>query len=967
MDKDSINECMKATLDYINELEATKEEQAKLIKDLQSKIEELSSSIEVIEENVACYFENNIENNTTKILIWKDKTDNSNDATISYLDFVDGNASGKSGWTERGLQLNAESNLDMNYVKAKSIEFYVNTLNWSLRKVAFIIKVRVNDGTEYLLSVFNWGYLNGYWYKEDEKTSVSSYSLSEQGILENNNDSYHDITLVFNSNNQISCYVDGILTKTVTEKVVTGIEELKIYSSNLKYPDLPYETVKFYENELTAEEVMINYEDIKKKITNNDNSNITTQTVFSTVEDLINTNLEVGSKVYTKGYYKENDGGGAKYEILTKYDYFNQLPKDCKFVEVSSGVLIENYGDSYGNHELKNGLLAKLIIEDNTTYPEQWGARGDGISSDTEALICMFALTKSGIINFKSGATYIIADRTLNERSKYIDNRFCLSMVGSFTGGCQKPLIANCSNLKINGNKCTLKIPDNNFGSDSMGMLCLGNIINGLEITGFIFDCNGLTMKDINKTSNHTIVYSPGSNNVEESKISNVNINNNIFLANGTIINNSDGGGDHILFINPTKSENVYIEDNEFYDWGRWVYSVDLGGSGERFYNYKFNRNKCIQSEKNVMSTGKYRGLGWIDFEARKCWTNLEVNDNEVNGLVGFAINGNGKTFENITLNNNVINYIERSYRSAYPYFINWYSVRDIKNFICENNTFNEPYSIVPSRYAVDGCRYINNVSSNALLYLHGVYGDIIIDNNIRKDNGEIVMIDSNLYLPSYLDDNIEKKCSFIFTNNNGGIKGDNGREALFFNPNNYGLYNFIKFKIENNVLNSIKIATFGNEIFDFNPNQFTNNSSEYVVKGGKFINPTKSNSINKPVIGCGIYYEGQLVAENVEMSRMEIAYIYKDYISYWKKYNIYCTKEGYFPQAYTDIYMSTVLGKKINKNYFYYTDKYLYVSLNDGILGADISNHNSGVEKNGEVNMLFLSNIAEFRVDVIE
>ena len=44
------------------------------------------------------------------------------------------------------------------------------------------------------------------------------------------------------------------------------------------------------------------------------------------------------------------------------------------------------------------------------------------------------------------------------------------------------------------------------------------------------------------------------------------------------------------------------------------------------------------------MSTGKYRGLGWIDFEARKCWTNLEVNNNEVSGLVGFAINGNGKT-----------------------------------------------------------------------------------------------------------------------------------------------------------------------------------------------------------------------------------------------------------------------------------------------------------------------------------
>ena len=356
MDKDSINKCMQATLDYINELETIKEEQAKLIKDLQTKIDELSYTTEAIETNVACYFENNTENNITKTLVWKDKSNNGNDATISYLDFVDGNASGKSGWTERGLQLNAESNLDMNYVKAKSIEFYINTLNLSLRKIAFIIKAKVNDGTEYLLSVFNWGYLNGYWYKEDETTSVSSYALSQQGILENNNDSYHDITLVFNSNNQVSCYVDGVLSKTVTEKVVTDIEEIKIYSSDLRYPDLPYETVKFYENELTAEEVKSNYEELKKELNNTDDSTITTQTIFSTVKDLINANLVVGSKVSTKGYYKENDGGGAKYEILTKYDYFNQLPKDCKFVEISSGVMVENYGDDYGNHELKNGL-----------------------------------------------------------------------------------------------------------------------------------------------------------------------------------------------------------------------------------------------------------------------------------------------------------------------------------------------------------------------------------------------------------------------------------------------------------------------------------------------------------------------------------------------------------------------------------------------------------------------------------
>lgn len=382
MDRNAVNECMQSTLDYIDELEqsnkelqAKNDEQANRIKELQEQIDILTINNEEIPEGAVCYFKNDTSNNENKILVWKDKTGNDNDATISYLDFVDGNASGASGWTERGLQLNSKSNLDMPYVNAKTVEINVNCINWSLRKISSVIKVKIKDQSEYLLKCFHWGYLSGVWYSNDETTVVSSYALTEQNIIPNNDDNYHSILLVFHASNEISCYVDGVFRKKITEKVVINIEGIKIYSSNKLYPDLSYESVIFYENELTAEQIKNNYDNYKKKLNSDISGEISTTTVFKTVTEMKNANLLSGSIVSTNGYYKENDGAGSKYKILTKEEYYNQLPEDCKLVEVSPKVTIKNWGDDYGNHKLKNGLIAKLVVENSTTFPEQWGAK----------------------------------------------------------------------------------------------------------------------------------------------------------------------------------------------------------------------------------------------------------------------------------------------------------------------------------------------------------------------------------------------------------------------------------------------------------------------------------------------------------------------------------------------------------------------------------------------------------------
>ena len=87
--------------------------------------------------------------------------------------------------------------------------------------------------------------------------------------------------------------------------------------------------------------------------------------------------LKAGDMAITLGYYEANDGGGAEYKIVNNSD---------KYYE-----------------ELNNNLLAELIIKD-IIYPEQFGAKGDGVTDDTA--IIQYMLDNYNIINFYN-KTYI--------------------------------------------------------------------------------------------------------------------------------------------------------------------------------------------------------------------------------------------------------------------------------------------------------------------------------------------------------------------------------------------------------------------------------------------------------------------------------------------------------------------------------------------------------------------------------
>lgn len=76
--------------------------------------------------------------------------------------------------------------------------------------------------------------------------------------------------------------------------------------------------------------------------------------------------LSAGMTACTLGYYSPNDGGAGTYIIRAKADG-----------DVDDGGSV---------HELGRGLVAELVVENGTVNVKQFGARGDGVTDDTDAI-----------------------------------------------------------------------------------------------------------------------------------------------------------------------------------------------------------------------------------------------------------------------------------------------------------------------------------------------------------------------------------------------------------------------------------------------------------------------------------------------------------------------------------------------------------------------------------------------------
>ena len=317
---------------------------------------------------------------------------------------------------------------------------------------------------------------------------------------------------------------------------------------------------------------------------------------YSSVTDMKNdTSLSAGKIVKTDGYYNNDLSGGAYYDIVSTTS-----------LSVDNATCIQ----------LDNGMYAELHVINDTVSVNQFGAYGDGVHDDADAIQLTL---NSGYKNISF------------ENKKYNINNFIT--------------IGN-SNVYIFGNNATLVMQDGfEFSKDFDWAIFIGGTKEKSETDIHLYNL-GVETNQINFSRADAVqvkieyidnceIYGcnfivPTINEDKSRPTTNICINGNskdVIIDNCNMINLSNsntGGSVWISANNNTSIDNVKISNNYI---EKSSHDETMGIWGGSIKNITINNNKFNIHEENVDNPSD---MNFTFGNADGILQNLEFSDNEV-------------------------------------------------------------------------------------------------------------------------------------------------------------------------------------------------------------------------------------------------------------------------------------------------------------------------------------------------
>ena len=176
------------------------------------------------------------------------------------------------------------------------------------------------------------------------------------------------------------------------KELYSKLEELQEKTTQIKYIDNAL--VKKLKKEYNNLKKIILDENIQVKLSNDiktiNSQKETKANIFNNLDELKKSELlKDGDSVLTLGYYKLNDGGNASYKIRLKTD--NDVIDNCFL------------------YELKNNLVAEIIINNCELNIKQFGCLGDGKFDNTTILQNIFDKADTNFVVYVPIGVYLIS------------------------------------------------------------------------------------------------------------------------------------------------------------------------------------------------------------------------------------------------------------------------------------------------------------------------------------------------------------------------------------------------------------------------------------------------------------------------------------------------------------------------------------------------------------------------------